>query len=395
MEVDKIDLSLDDIIKLNKKQAKAGGYGQSGRGQRRGRGRGQGQQRGGRGGSSALGKNNRLSLNSGFNRGQRTGRGSLIFRRGGAITAVRGRNRYSPVKKKGISPLNRQNAGIAAYNQQTNRGRLRGQGRTNRGRLRGRGQGQQRFQGQQRGQGQKLGFTSLNRRREQAIQSLLRAKQTLARLNARQQAQQQNRSQLINQRRGLQTSSTNLNTLGLGRNRNRGQGRGRGGRGRGNQSGSGLTRYSSNLSLTSISSQRRGRGRGQQGLNRTFSGSTVSINSIGSQNSRGRRRWRQPNTVQSSPSSLLTISVQNSPPPQSRRRNKLPRYNVSEPDSNPDLQAQIRSLKPAVSTKYNFKKSMFAQAATSTSLSERFSTSQITSPGRQQQNDFMGRKVFY
>lgn len=48
-----------------------------------------------------------------------------------------------------------------------------------------------------------VGLVSLNRRRQQAIESLMKAKQTLAKLNVRQQ-QQTNRSLLVNQRRGLQ-----------------------------------------------------------------------------------------------------------------------------------------------------------------------------------------------
>lgn len=384
MEVDKLDLSLDDIIKLNKKIKKQQQYQNV-----RGRGRGRGQQRGGRavgrGRGNSSSRGGIVITNQSFKR-QRRGRGTAGTRRRGGVTlSLRGRNRYSQPNIKGNSPFKTQN--VQPGGSQQTRGRGQGRGRGIRGRSRVRGQGQLRSQGQVPEIGLTKGLTSLNRRREQAVKSLMKAKETLARLNARQKEQRQSRALGVNQRRGLQVSTTSLNKVG------RGRGRGRGGRGRG-----GLSRYSSNMSLASIGSQvqrggrGRGRGQGQQGLNRAFSGSMVSVNSVGSQGNRQRRRWRQPKAT--TDSSLLTISVQNSPPPLPRKRNKLPRYNVGTiPDSNPELQAQIRNLKPAVSTKYNFKKSVFAQA-TSTSLSDRFSANLPTSPGGTQ-TDLQGRKVFF
>jgi len=51
------------------------------------------------------------------------------------------------------------------------------------------------------------GFTSLNRQRQQALNSLMKAKQTLAQIESRQLSQKQGRSNLTNQRRGLPVSA--------------------------------------------------------------------------------------------------------------------------------------------------------------------------------------------
>lgn len=73
---------------------------------------------------------------------------------------------------------------------------LRGRASGVRGRLSG-------FRGRQRGRGQE-GFTSLNRERMQAINSLIKAKNTLAQIKAKQKEQKQSRNLMLNQRRGLQ-----------------------------------------------------------------------------------------------------------------------------------------------------------------------------------------------
>lgn len=301
----------------------------------------------------------------------------------------------------GFSPGGRQNQQVTSP--QGVRGRGRGQMR---GRNRGnRTAGVPRVLMTQDGQqhvGVK-GLTTLTHQRTQAINSLIKAKQTLAQLNAKQR-QRQNRTQLVNQKRGLQATvpsrgrgrgmSSYSSTLSINSSVSTARGRGR------------IQQYGSTISLNSVASQRsRGRARGLQRLGSTMSinsvgsqrgrgrgrgiqrlGSTMSINSVGSQASQ-RRRWRQPKVPVDD--SLLTISVQNSPP--KPRKNKIPRYNLQ--DTDPTLQAQIASLKPAVPMKYQFKKNMFCQATTSTSLNDRFSA-QPNATAVPADNQ-LGRKVFF
>ncbi|KAL4219990.1 hypothetical protein ACF0H5_020401 [Mactra antiquata] len=209
-----------------------------------------------------------------------------VFRRGGGNAS----NRQNKFLGEATNPLLRE------VDVSPKRARGRGRGKGGRARLavtRGRGTGTGRGRGSGRGrvsvkgslrgrggivkQNGTVGLVSLNRRRQQAIESLLKAKQTLAKLNNRQRQQKVNRSLVVNQRRGLQSSTSNLSTAG----------RGRGTRGRGR----GLSRYSSSTSLASVGgAQRRGGGRGR-GLNRALlSGSTVSLNSNTSPKQQNQRR---------------------------------------------------------------------------------------------------------
>lgn len=379
-DVDKVDMSLDDIIKLNRAEKRAS--------QAVGRGRGRGR------GTNIRGQMSRGLQGSSRGMGSKRGRG--FGKRGAVVLKGRGPNRYQQVLTEGGGGINQGVNNQAVTRQQltvrgTGRGTRKAIGQVNTG-----VQNQQRGQGQKWNLGQRLGrrrqgarvFTSLGRKKQQAIQNIIKVRQS------------QNRSLLVNQRRGLQTSTVSLNTIGSFKQGGRGRGRGRGrriGQGRGLRRGSGLNRFDSTFSITSLGLQNRGRGARGQTVNRSFGGSTMSLNSVSLQGGK-RKRWRT--TAEND--SLFTISVKNSPRPP--RRNNLPRFNVgvdvatytAADESDPTLQAQIRGLKPAVSTKYDFKKSVFAQAATSTSLNDRFSTALSSGDVSGTQNVTLeGRRVFF
>lgn len=285
--------------------------------------------------------------------------------------------------------LNRgSNTGVSPLNRiqnqlSPNKPRGQGRGRINLRGGRGRGRGAALAQ---RIQNKTAGVTNnLNQRRQKAIKTLIQAKSTLAKLNA--QRRKTARINVVNQRRGLQASNLNRSfsgsTLSL---KSTSSQRRRG--------------FGSTMSLSSVGS--RGTGR----LSRF--GSTISLSTNASSGSRKqkRRRWRQPQTQGDDP--ILTISVNNpksmsppAPPSPVRRgrgrggprggggrKNFLKRLPVAE-DSDPVLAAQIANLRPAVSQRYNFKKAVFSQAHTSVSLSDRFGT------GASGELTQEGRKVFF
>ena len=82
-----------------------------------------------------------------------------------------------------------------------NKQKSRGRGRGSTTVLRGRGS----LRGRGAAMAQRPGGTSLNQRRQQAIQTLLKAKSTLAKLNA--QRRKTLRLNVVNQKRGLQVST--------------------------------------------------------------------------------------------------------------------------------------------------------------------------------------------
>ncbi|XP_060068760.1 THO complex subunit 4-A-like isoform X2 [Ylistrum balloti] len=280
MEVEKIDMSLDDIIKLNRKEQRGKGRGR-GRGARGGRGRGVLSVRGmsaGRGRGTTRGGKVSTRGSKVSTRGNSLKRGQLKKARGGQTTFKgRGQNQFKQLK-------------------------------TNASGFRGRGRGQQ---GQRRGRGGNLaGISPLNRsvsdlrqnvtggakqgvkqtlqqRRTKALQALQNAKETLAKIQMQQKASRQN---TVNNRRGLQTQYTSTEYRGRGRGRGQGTTRGRGARGRG------------------------ARGRGQVYINQNFASQEQygSTTSLASQRQRKRRQWRPSNN--NTQDNILLVHVNNQKP---------------------------------------------------------------------------------
>ncbi|XP_062598007.1 THO complex subunit 4-like [Saccostrea cucullata] len=317
--VEKIDMSLDDIIKLNKKKNARPPGNRGGRGQgRRGQGnRGGSANRGGFRGNTNRGGMKRGNSNRGGSQRGKTGRGGAMWgagqssgvrgskggnrgkRQGRTNTAVdnvkgRGPNKYKQLRTnlmrrgkargaKGVSPLNR---GNASQNQD------------------------------QRRPNQQNRASNLGQIKSQALSALRQARLTLAKISAREK-----RENIVNQRRGIQTNNN--------QNPRRQQSLNRGGRGGGG----------------------RGRGGGRGGF---------------------RRGWRQPNQQSTvDDSGIITVSVANSP--QSQRQQNRPRINRNNLSTS-NIRQEILNLKPSASQRYRMNKEIFARNNTGVSLSDRFAS---------------------
>ncbi|XP_076435859.1 uncharacterized protein LOC143275553 [Babylonia areolata] len=427
----KVDLSLDDIIKLNKKekQQKRATRGGSARGRSGLRGRGQGLrggQRGrgagrGRGGAAGTSPLNRQKTGTVSAAAALRGRGQGSRRRGQRGGGLRGivgsrtglRGALGGVRGQVLTSRGASVRGI--------RGNLRGRGARSslRGSLRGQGSLVSRGQGlrgaQRQGQGRGQGATALNRislkqKRQQALETLRMAQKTIAQLD-----QQTARQNFVNARRGIVQQQQQQQIQNQQPNIKKNQGF-----------------YSSTTSLVSNNPKK------TLTSTRQLQGTQVTtFNPVSTQQSpRGRRRWRQRNqsSVPVNNGSTLTISIDNSMPlstteysapqvvtstaPQQQRlrrrpwrrqnRNNNMNSNVSD-DSNtfipttattttsadaidfhsgasPEFSQQLMNMKPTVSTKYVFEKKAFSTGNTSYSLNDRFSSTSV--------DVLTGRKVF-
>ncbi|XP_033759691.1 spidroin-1-like isoform X4 [Pecten maximus] len=366
MEVEKIDMSLDDIIKLNRKEQRSKGRGR-GQGANSATGRGRGATGRGRGANSAPGRGRGATGRGRGTQGVR-GRGVLGGRgmsAGRGRAAARGNIGARGTLKKGRgSQMNFKGRGQNQFKQL----------KTNASGFRGRGRGQQ---GQKRGRGGNLtGISPLNRsisdlrqnmtggakqgvkqtlqqRRTKALQALQNAKETLAKI---QQQQKSSRQNTVDTRRGIQTQYTSTEYRGRGRSRGRGRGttRGRGGRGRGrvfvNQNFTSQEQYGS---TTSLASQKQGRNK--------------------------RRQWRP--KADNSQDNILLVHVDNQKPLQRLKQQK----------KQPTFRQQIVNLKPSQSQSFNMQKKIFAQNSTGVSLSDRFAGGPTNFAGPSGD----GRKVFF
>ncbi|KAK7090495.1 uncharacterized protein [Littorina saxatilis] len=418
-QVNKVDLSLDDIIKLNKKakqsrggnnrtQGNAGARGQSVRGRKHAGGKG-----GGGGGASPL-LRKKAGMTGGTVRGQTVGRRGQGAGRRGQRGNLRGRGGSSS-SSRGGSVTRNTNSGYNTSTRGFRTGGIRGIRRGARGNIRGsfRGRGNANNQGimQRVGmQGQGDGVTnriSLKQKRQLAMQALRQARKTIAQLD-----QQNARQTVVNARRGIPQQNVQ-NPRPLGKKK---QGM-----------------YSSNLSLVSSSSlSSAGSARQLQGTKvTTFNTSASPDPSLAPQNTRNkRRRWRAKSQTPSLPgisSSTLTISIDNAPsqahgaphvsnvpaapaPRQQRQRRRQWRRQNSNSSfdsvdvnvnrgaapsfdsvdmnrgATPSFAQQLAKLKPTSSTKYVFQKKAFSTGNTTLPLNDRFSGSGS--------EDIMGRKVF-
>ncbi|XP_005112264.1 UAP56-interacting factor [Aplysia californica] len=357
----KVDMSLDDIIKISKAEKRKkiqASRQQRGRGQQRGTGsvRGQGVMRG---------------------RGQGRGRGAVVRGRGrGKLPAqaqantqqqiARGGNRRGRGRGGGIT---RQNSGVSPLNRLGFNQNVRGRGR---GQVRGRGRG--RGGGAVRGS-KALVFTNsgnvqsiqtaktatqqlrlskanqaakLLREKQLALQNLQQAKKNMQSIN--QALQKSSREAVVNQRRGIPN--------------NNGQ---QAGRGRAKLL-TPLMRQPGNISST------------RQLINTSVTIANPSASPVNAPRGGKRRGWRRRPSQGAASQDHFTIQVANQNAPAAKKDQS-------------SIMDQLKMLKPAVTTVYKFQKNVFATPATGISLNDRFASSgssRVSEGG----DDVEGRKVF-
>ncbi|XP_025078869.1 THO complex subunit 4-like isoform X1 [Pomacea canaliculata] len=370
--VSKVDMSLDEIIKLNRKESKQNkaSRGRGGITTARGGGR--------RGYRSRGSKISRGGAQTYQDQGSTTGRGSAISRSWGN-TRARG-NLRTWGRGRGMNQGNR-----AGNNKEHSTTFNTASGRARRGNLSGR---LGNFRGALRGRGTKRGglnsggdnsLTSLHQKRQVALKALQLAHRTLANIE-----RQTARTNLVNTKRGI--TAPQGESLGLQ-----------------SQQLSGST-----LSLTSSQGSRgggsrgRGRGRGRQ-LNRHLLGTQVT--SYDNPKPRGRGRgWLSRSQI---PASNISVSIDNpstntrqllQPHSQPRRRpwRRPQQYNTSDrvvPQTS--IAKDLMKLKPTESMSYVFQKNAFSAGSTSQSLNERFSSVTGGRDTDAAEVDSSGRKVFF
>lgn len=363
----KVDMSLDDIIKISKAQKRQQGTRGRGTGQLRGRGqqqRGRGQQQRGRGQVLLRGTTGR-------------GRGVVVRGRGtGAVARGRGklvaqgqRNTQRGVGRGGTRGRGAPNTSVSPLNRnglnQRGRGRLGVLGNARgRGSIRGRNQlifnnsGQRQLLTSRGAAAQHLQLTTgkqaakLLKEKELAVLNLQQAKKNMQTIN--QALQKSSRDTVVNQRRGIP-------------NNNQQAGRGR------NKLLTGLMRSPSTtrqLINTSV----------------TIANSSIQSPSRGGSNAgRGgkRRGWRRRPASESSSQDNFSIQVSN--------QNINP---VKNEPAQSQIVDQLKMLKPSVPTVYKFQKTVFSTPSTGISLNDRFASSSASPRMTGAGDSIDGRKVF-